>query len=240
MSKRVKLWIGIPLLVIGAIGLLLGIVLLAVLGPGGRLELPSVGIRSAGAALVLDERVAVGELSWSDGGLGDLGSSLEVRAASSGGDVFVGVASAADADAYLAGVPIERVNALEFPGVLSTTEVPGTAEATPPGEETFWLAADEGPGSRVIRRPLGAGDRWIVVMNADGSSGLDVRTAITLEVPPLGGASVGFAVVGAIIAASGLGMVISAMRGPRRGAAATPAVPAPPGSGSPPRPDIPA
>jgi len=240
MSKRWKLWIGIPLIVIGSLGLLLGVVLLSVLGPGGRLELPSVTLRSSGAALVLEERVAVGDLSWSSGDLSDLGSALEVRASSAGGNVFVGLALASDAAAFLADVPIERVTDLNFPGVVSTAEEPGNATATPPGEATFWLEADEGPGSRVVRRPFDAGEWWIVVMNADGSAGLDLRTAITLEVPALGGASIGFAVVGAIIAASGLGMLISALRGGRRrGAAASTIAPPPPGFGTPPRPDRP-
>jgi hypothetical protein len=69
-------------------------------------------------------------------------------------------------------------------------------------------------------------------MNPDGSPGLDLRASLALRVPLLGRLAIGYAAAGGIVAAAGLGVVVSAVRGRRAPPTTTGAV-----ATAPPRPD---
>jgi hypothetical protein len=107
--------------------------------------------------------------------------------------VFVGVARQADARAYLSGVAVDRVQFFEDEAELEQVE--GTYSVAPPIEQDFWVAsAADGTLDWDVRD----GDWAIVVLNADGSSGVDVALTGSAKVPFLNAIGVGLIAAGLV------------------------------------------
>jgi hypothetical protein len=104
-------------------------------------------------------------------------------AGADGTDVFVGIGPAEAVRTYLAGVQHETLLEVRDgdPVYRSTS---GEAPAAPPTEQTFWTAEATGTDPAVTW-PLADGDWSAVVMNADGSAGIDVDMSAGAEVPVL-------------------------------------------------------
>jgi hypothetical protein len=219
-------------MVVGSLGIVVGVAILAAGGPGGVLRSPTVEVHADGVALVVERAEVLRHVSWSRSQLRELEATIELRASSAGDAVFVGVARATEVADHLAGAPIERVVELRLPGGLRTTPVPGSARPGAPSEQRFWLVSDEGPGERAVRWRVEPGNWWLLAMNPDGSPGLDLRASLALRVPLLGRLAIGYAAAGGIVAAAGLGVVVSAVRGRRAPPTTTGAV-----ATAPPRPD---
>jgi hypothetical protein len=116
-----------------------------------------------------------------------LGDARVEVTADEGDEVFVGVARAADANAYLRGVSRTEVDALGFdspPG--NDDQRPGGAPTGPPADQDFWIAQASGTGLQRVTWSATDGDWMFVVMNADGSAGIDVDARIGAEFPALG------------------------------------------------------
>ena len=99
-----------------------------------------------------------------------------------GGNVFVGVAPSTDVDRYLSGVARTVVTDLPDPDYRSLS---GSAPAGAPSSQAFWEASATGAGTRSLRWDLHEGSWTIVVMNADGSRGIDIRADAGARVPAL-------------------------------------------------------
>jgi hypothetical protein len=116
-----------------------------------------------------------------------LGDARVEVTADEGDEVFVGVARAADANAYLRGVSRTEVDALGFdspPG--NDDQRPGGAPTSSPADQDFWIAQASGTGLQRVTWSATDGDWMFVVMNADGSAGIDVDARIGAEFPALG------------------------------------------------------
>lgn len=139
-----------------------------------------------------------------DAVIGDVRLSAE---GADGADVFVGIGPAADVRTYLAGV--EHDTLLEVrdgePVYRSTS---GEAPATPPTEQTFWVAEATGPDPQ-LTWSLSDGDWAAVVMNADGSAGVATDVSAGAEVPVLATVIAVLFVVAALLLL--LGAVLVAM-----------------------------
>jgi hypothetical protein len=144
--------------------------------PRERLVTDGFAITSEDAHLRTDETLE----RLPDAVIGDVRVSAE---ASGGTDVFVGIGPAADVRAYLAGVQHDTlVEVRDGDPVYRSTS--GGAPATPPAEQTFWVA--EASGSEpALTWALADGDWSAVVMNADGSAAIDVDVSAGAEVPVL-------------------------------------------------------
>ena len=93
---------------------------------------------------------------------------VRVRAAAQGVGVFVGIGSADAVAGYLASVERERVVDFRTDNG-AVQQLAGGAPATPPTQQTFWVASAAGPGPQQLTWTVAKG-RWAaVVMNADGS-----------------------------------------------------------------------
>jgi hypothetical protein len=105
---------------------------------------------------------------------GELGK-LRVRAESNDGKpVFVGIARTSEVEDYLRGTShdvVTDVDADPFDADYSARA--GDRKPAPPAEQSFWAASAHGPGERALTWGADDGDWSVVVMNADGSRGVD-------------------------------------------------------------------
>lgn len=99
------------------------------------------------------------------------------------GDVFVGIAPAADAAAYLSSVRHDTlVEVRDGEAVYRSTT--GGAPTSPPAEQTFWTAQAAGDGPVLTWHPE-KGDWTVVVMSTDGSAPVSAEVRAGAEVPVL-------------------------------------------------------
>ncbi len=138
--------------------------------------------------------------------------------------IFLGVASRADVEAYLAGVSYAQIEDLDFDDLHAdrvwTTDfrdVVGTNEPAPPGEQPFWVASVEGDGTRSLRWALEPGDWLLVAMNADGSRGLELEGTVGVEAPWLLTLGIGVLAGGVVLVAVGLVLILLVARRARVG-----------------------
>ncbi|MBB3083625.1 DUF4389 domain-containing protein [Geodermatophilus sabuli] len=116
--------------------------------------------------------------------LGD--ARLQVTPADPDVAVFLGVARAADAGRYLAGVGHRQVQETSPDGRLTGgRDVPGSAPTGAPGDLDIWVAQAEGAGTQTVDWTPADGDWTVVVMRADGSAGVDVGARAGVTAPAL-------------------------------------------------------
>ena len=103
------------------------------------------------------------------------------------GSVFVGIAPAADARAYLDGVQRTVVDGLGFDApATGSDQLPGGEPSGPPADQDFWIAQASGHGTQEVTWEPADGDWMFVVMNADGSPLVGIEARIGAEFPSLG------------------------------------------------------
>jgi hypothetical protein len=131
------------------------------------------------------------------------------------GNVFVGVAAAADARAYLDGVQRTVVDGLGFDApATGSDQVPGGEPSGPPTEQDFWIASAFGEGPQEVTWDPADGDWMFVVMNADGSQRVEVEARIGAEVPALGWIGWGALVVGSLVTVVAVRLLVRGLRQP--------------------------
>jgi hypothetical protein len=133
----------------------------------GFLNTPTRTFTSSGYALVFDPL----ELSnaATSRNVGAIVGDVRVHAAAQGAGVFVGIGPAVAVDGYLAAVEREQVVGFRTGSGAVQQKLAGGAPATPPAQQTFWVASAAGPGPQQLTWTVAEG-RWAaVVMNADGS-----------------------------------------------------------------------
>jgi hypothetical protein len=209
-------------LVIGAMLLLPGI---AALGGGGILlwahwldrtdgfvVSPQDDFTSEGYALVSDRIDVAAGPDWLP--VSSSVGTARLQVTGTGPDaVFVGVAPAADVRAYLDGVERTAVDGLGFDGpATASDQLPGGEPAGPPADQDFWIAQASGHGIQEVSWEPAAGDWMFVVMNADGSPGVEVEARIGAEFPALGWIAWGALVGGSVLTFVGVRLLVRAYR----------------------------
>ena len=123
-------------------------------------------------------------LAGDDDSYGDL--RLRV-AAGDGGPVFAGIARTADVERYLAGASHTEVTDIDtdpFEAEYAEHDVAGRPAA--PAGEDIWVASTQGPGRQTLDWEAREG-RWsVVVMNPDGSRGIDADVSAGVKIGLLG------------------------------------------------------
>ncbi len=131
--------------------------------------------------------------------------------------IFIGVASEDDLMVYLDNVAHDKITDFEIDDDTWEYEFsPGTARPAPPASQTFWAQSSYGAGTQYLEWELEHGTWVFVVMNEDGSEGIDMNLEIGAKVPWLLGLGIGLLVTGIVGLIIGALMVFFAVRRPRK------------------------
>jgi hypothetical protein len=132
--------------------------------------------------------------------------------------IFIGIGAEADVDRYFESVAYDEVTDIDFSGTdlseatVDYRRVTGVREPSPPMGQRFWVAFISGDGTQTLDWEIEDG-RWaIVVMNADGSAGVDVDMTLGAKVPFVLGLAIGGFAGGAALLVGGIVMLFFGAR----------------------------
>jgi hypothetical protein len=115
------------------------------------------------------------------------GPTLHVTA-SAARPVFVGVGQDIDVASYLGGSQYTRLMRFDLPSSFDRQELTGKVVALPaPTGLDWWTVKAAGPGKQSLAWPIADGRYDVVVMNADGSPGVDADVTFGVEIDGLFG-----------------------------------------------------
>ncbi len=134
--------------------------------------------------------------------------------------IFIGVAEESDVEAYLGDVEYDEMS-FDDTGWLSLDRVEyinhlGSSEPAAPASEVFWKESEQGVGSQTMEWKTEVGSHSIVLMNDDGSAGVDLDAVFKVKVGSLLGISVGLLVGGIAVLLLGALMIVLAVRRSQR------------------------
>jgi hypothetical protein len=226
-AKLIAAVVGVLILLGSAAFVTAGAVTLAVTDGDGWIEAGPVRITSASTALVGDDidvdlGDAVDERTWI--GIGEVPARIDV-ATRNGKDVFVGIAPASTVDRYLAGIAHDRVDI--FGNRAADLRRTGGATALEdPAAQEFWV---ESSTTGTLEWDITDGEWAVVVLNADGSPGVDVAVTGAARIPFARGIAAVLIVAGVLGLAGGATLTyFGVRRGPKPPAPVPPATPAEP------------
>ncbi|MCK4697690.1 MAG: DUF4389 domain-containing protein, partial [Dehalococcoidia bacterium] len=131
--------------------------------------------------------------------------------------IFIGVAEESDWKAYLSDVEYDEITDFSLdPFDVDYINHPGSSVPAAPTSQTFWTAEMSGTGTQTLEWQLETGTYSVVLMNQDGSSGVDLDMAVGAKVPLIFGVGVGMVVMGIVALVVGILMIIFAIRGRKR------------------------
>jgi hypothetical protein len=138
---------------------------------------------------------------------------VKISVTGSGKPVFIGVGPAGAVDRYLAGAAVETVTDFELrPFELTTTRHEGTAKLASPLAQSFWVAKSVGSTSAATDWKVRDGSYRVVLMNADGSAGVDVEGRFGLDVPHLAAISATLLAGGLLVMVLGVALLVAGLR----------------------------
>jgi hypothetical protein len=228
MAKKITLIVvGIVLLLCGLGAIVPGIFLTVATSNDGALKSGYHSLNTATPALVSPaEQVANGS-SVPTSGFGSTTITISVRSASQ--PMFVGIAPASDVERYFDGVAYDEIREFRLsPYRVNTVEHNGLPLASPPGDENFWTAQATGTNP-TLDWQVTSGDYRVVLMNVDGSPGVDSQAQFGIKVEGLRGIGIGAMIFGILLALVGVVLLIWGIRTPGRPAQPAPATGYPPG-----------
>jgi hypothetical protein len=127
--------------------------------------------------------------------------------------IFIGVADESDVKAYLSGVEYDEITQFDiYPTEVDYSHHTGISEPIIPTSETFWTASTHGAGTQTLELELETGNHVLVLMNTDGSAGVDLSTVVGAKVPMLIWVGVGLLAGGVVVLTIGSLMVYFSVR----------------------------
>jgi hypothetical protein len=151
------------------------------------------------------------------GGQGHYGD-VRLKVRSDGGKpVFVGIARTAEVDSYLAASSRATVTDIDvdpFRADYSTTN--GSKRPAAPVDQDIWAASATGTGTQALTWDVEDGDWSVVVMNADGSAGVDADISVGADVPIVDDLADGFTIGGLGLLGVGGAVLAAGLFMPRR------------------------
>lgn len=137
---------------------------------------------------------------------------IRIRATDSEKPLFIGIAGQASILRFLNDVPHEVATGVGTdPFDVETRQAIGSRAPGTPVNAALWVASTVVEGSGEVEWDVVPGNWGVVVMNADGSAGIDARLSLGAEVGFLVPVGVGFTVGGALLLMLGLGAIVFAL-----------------------------
>jgi hypothetical protein len=159
---------------------------------------------------------------------GDLGKVRLEAESRDGKPLFVGIARTSDVERYLSGVPHTTVHDVEAGPFDSFdadyTRHAGNGHPKSPEHADIWAASNQGAGRQTVDWEIEDGNWSVVVMNADGSLGVDADISAGANVPflnELGWTALGS---GSFALVLGIGLIVLAVRRPGGPSGAAPTI----------------
>ena len=166
---------------------------------------------------------------------------VRIRGESPGGEtLFIGIGPQAEVARYLGAVAHANVQDIDFdPFRAKYLSVSGGAPQAPPTEQSFWAASASGVGTQTLTWKVRDGDWSVVLMNADGSRGVAADVDLGAKLSFLLWVAIGLLIGGVLVVGGSTALVVLAAR--RRHPPSAQSVPpsAGIGSGSTPAPEPP-
>jgi hypothetical protein len=132
-------------------------------------------------------------------------------------DLFVGIAPTRDVTRYLRGTAHARVTDLDYhPFHADYSTSGGARRAAAPATQRIWAAEAHGRGTQTLTWDVADGDWSVVVMNADGSPGVDADVRAGANVPWLDVVAWGALGIGAVLLVISGALLYTGTRAPRR------------------------
>lgn len=144
----------------------------------------------------------------------DIGT-IKVQASSENNSkqIFIGIADEADVKAYLSGVNYDEIKEFRvLPFRVYYTNHPGNSSLAAPTSQTFWVVSEHGSGTQTLEWEVESGNWVLVMMNADGSAGVDVNGSIGVKAPWVFWVGLGLLIGGILLLIIGVGLVLVATR----------------------------
>lgn len=130
--------------------------------------------------------------------------------------IFMGIAEESDLNVYLHDVRYDEITNFSFyPYRLTYVPHQGDSQPTAPASETFWRAPAHGAGPQTLEWELETGTYSLVLMNDDGSAGVDLSIVFGVKIPLVFEIAVGFLVGGIVALIIGILMVYFVVRTPQ-------------------------
>ncbi|MCA1677615.1 MAG: hypothetical protein LC777_01045 [Actinobacteria bacterium] len=146
----------------------------------------------------------------------DDGRHMTVRVAATADDgerLFLGVAPQSDVAAYLNDVSYDEVTDVDVdPFNLETKALAGQATPGAPGSQKIWEASVEGSGTQTLEWAPKPGDWSVVIMNADGSAGVNTQATFAARVSFLFELGLGLVLGGGALLAASAAMLFFGVR----------------------------
>lgn len=184
---------GLALIVLGVLSVLLGSALAAAFGPDDEMGTGPQRLSTRGQAIV----TAPEALAWAGPQV-----RLTATTAEPGRALFLGVAHDVDVRDFLDGAPYTRIDSIEIPWRVTTTQVSGSGfPKGDPSDVSWWFADARGRGTASLtwRLPDTAAD--VVILDPLGGDGLVVDVTAAVVAP-------GAFVVGLALVVLGLGVAV--------------------------------
>jgi hypothetical protein len=231
------------LIVLGSIGVLVGLALLA---GGGFLLWADRTQRDDGYLTTPTERFATPTYALTrsrlevdaEGARWVLNENwfgkIRIRGESAGDKtLFIGVGPQADVARYLGAVAHANVQDVDFdPFRVTYLPVTGGAPDGPPTDQQFWAASASGVGTQTLTWKVRDGDWSVVLMNADASRGVAANIDLGAKLSFLLWVAIGVLIGGVLVTGGSTALVVLAARRPRPPPAPPPTPAEDRGSGS--------
>ena len=131
--------------------------------------------------------------------------------------MFVGIARTSDVSDYLRGSAHTVVTDVDYsPFHADYSDHAGDRSLAPPADERFWAASGHGAGAQTLTWDVKDGNWSVVVMNADGSPGVDAGVSAGAQLgflDELGWIGIG---TGLLVLAGAAGFLYLGVRPPRQ------------------------
>ena len=127
--------------------------------------------------------------------------------------IFIGIAEDSDVKAYLNNVEYDEIDRWRiWPHKVEYDNHPGSAVPVAPATQAFWTVSAHGAGTQTLEWELEEGTYMLVLMNDDGSAGVDLSIELGAKVSWLIWVGVGLLVGGAVATIGGSLMIYFAVR----------------------------